>query len=121
MVSPLLRLAPALSCHSLVPPSSAQFGGGGGFGFGAFGGGGLNELLRGFGQEMDDDERFGVSPDRYQEHFRAYSMATLPGRERLNVSYGGKSELRACVVYKEYVTDAARIAQSSCPLRPWGN
>ena len=27
----------------------------------------------------------------YDEYFRAYSVAMLPGRERENVSYGGKS------------------------------
>jgi len=27
----------------------------------------------------------------YDEYLKAYSMAMLPGRERENVSYGGKS------------------------------
>ena len=37
------------------------------------------------------DRRFGAAPPRaYDEYFKAYSMAMLPGKERLNVSYGGK-------------------------------
>ncbi|EPQ30421.1 uncharacterized protein PFL1_01947 [Pseudozyma flocculosa PF-1] len=45
--------------------------------FGGFGGPGM-------------DRRFAPPPRAYDEYFKAYSMAMLPGRERLNVSYGGK-------------------------------
>ena len=31
------------------------------------------------------------NPRAYDEYLKAYSMAMLPGRERENVSYGGKS------------------------------
>lgn len=30
-------------------------------------------------------------PRMYDEYFTAYSVAMLPGKERENVSYGGKS------------------------------
>ncbi len=36
------------------------------------------------------DPRFPRPPRAYDEYFKAYSMAMLPGKERLNVSYGGK-------------------------------
>lgn len=36
------------------------------------------------------DTRFPRPPRAYDEYFKAYSMAMLPGKERLNVSYGGK-------------------------------
>ena len=32
-----------------------------------------------------------ANPRSYDEYLKAYSMAMLPGRERENVSYGGKS------------------------------
>lgn len=39
--------------------------------------------------------RFGRPPARaYDEYLKAYSVAMLPGRERENVSYGGKSVLQ---------------------------
>jgi ubiquitin fusion degradation protein 1 len=41
---------------------------------------------------MMQDGRFGARPEHYDEFFRAYSMAMLPGKERAQVSYGGKSE-----------------------------
>jgi len=31
-------------------------------------------------------------PQAYDEYYRAYSVAMLPGRQRDNVSYGGKSQ-----------------------------
>jgi hypothetical protein len=31
-----------------------------------------------------------ANPRSYDEYMKAYSMAMLPGRERENVSYGGK-------------------------------
>lgn len=61
------------------------FGGQGARGFGGFG--------RGFGGFMDGyDDRVGAPAHAYEEYYKAYSMAMLPGKERLNVSYGGKSE-----------------------------
>lgn len=39
---------------------------------------------------MMDDIRFSARPEHYDDFFKAYSMAMLPGRERANVSYGGK-------------------------------
>ena len=30
-------------------------------------------------------------PRSYDDYFKAYSVAMLPGKERENVSYGGKS------------------------------
>lgn len=41
-----------------------------------------------------DDPRFSTRPEHYDEFFKAYSMAMLPGKERPNVSYGGKSGWR---------------------------
>lgn len=38
------------------------------------------------------DRRFAPPPRAYDEYLKAYSMAMLPGRERANVSYGGKGE-----------------------------
>lgn len=36
--------------------------------------------------------RFGRAPAHsYDEYLKAYSVAMLPGRERENLSYGGKS------------------------------
>jgi hypothetical protein len=65
--------------------SCVQFGGR--FG-GAFGG------LAGFMGGMNEDGRFGARPEHYDEFFKAYSMAMLPGKERAQVSYGGKSKLQ---------------------------
>lgn len=49
-------------------------------------------FYRGFGGGMGP--RFGRAPARaYDEYLKAYSTAMLPGRERENVSYGGKSTL----------------------------
>ena len=31
------------------------------------------------------------NPRSYDEYLKAYSVAMMPGKERLNVSYGGKS------------------------------
>jgi hypothetical protein len=48
---------------------------------------------RGFGGAMGP--RFGRPPARaYDEYLKAYSVAMLPGRERENLSYGGKSALQ---------------------------
>lgn len=33
-------------------------------------------------------------PESYDEYLKAYSTAMLPGRERENLSYGGKSTSR---------------------------
>jgi len=47
----------------------------------------------GFGDLMGDlDRRFAAPPQAYEDYFRAYSMAMMPGRERTEVSYGGKSK-----------------------------
>lgn len=40
----------------------------------------------------DLDRRFAAPPQAYEDYFRAYSMAMMPGRERTEVSYGGKSK-----------------------------
>jgi ubiquitin fusion degradation protein 1 len=40
----------------------------------------------------DFDSRVGAPAHAYEDYYKAYSMAMLPGKERLNVSYGGKSE-----------------------------
>lgn len=45
---------------------------------------------RGFGGPLGP--RVGRPPARsYDEYLKAYSVAMLPGRERENLSYGGKS------------------------------
>ncbi|PWN23965.1 UFD1-domain-containing protein [Microstroma glucosiphilum] len=38
----------------------------------------------------DFDSRVGAPAHAYEDYYKAYSMAMLPGKERLNVSYGGK-------------------------------
>lgn len=55
--------------------------------FGSIDGGfaGLNRFM-----QNGVDPRFPRPPRAYDEYFKAYSMAMLPGKERLNVSYGGK-------------------------------
>ncbi|CAK5277648.1 unnamed protein product [Mycena citricolor] len=55
-----------------------------------FGGGGPAGLFSqltagGYGPHMGR-----VPPRAYDEYFKAYSVAMLPGKERVNVSYGGK-------------------------------
>lgn len=35
--------------------------------------------------------RFGPNSRTYDEYFKAYSVAMLPGRQRDNLTYGGKS------------------------------
>ena len=42
------------------------------------------------------------TPREYSAYLKAYSMAMLPGKERTNVSYGGKSE---CILAFEVVFD----------------
>ncbi|KAK0528090.1 ubiquitin fusion degradation protein [Tilletia horrida] len=63
------------------------FGGSGDpFGGGAGGAGGL----MGFGGGLFDRRLGGAPPRAFTEYLKAYSMAMLPQKERLNVSYGGK-------------------------------
>lgn len=45
-----------------------------------------------------------VSPRAYDEYLKAYSMAMLPGRERENVSFGGKSTRHAPTVRRLKLT-----------------
>ncbi|PWN38892.1 UFD1-domain-containing protein [Ceraceosorus guamensis] len=59
-----------------------------GFGAGAGGAGAFGAF--GDGGDDDDDPRFSRPPHHYDEYFKAYSTSMLPGKERLNVSYGGK-------------------------------
>ncbi|OCH93384.1 UFD1-domain-containing protein [Obba rivulosa] len=57
--------------------------------FGAGPGGLFAQLAQGFGGGFA--HRMGhPSPRSYDEYFKAYSVAMLPGKERENVSYGGK-------------------------------
>jgi len=44
----------------------------------------------GFGRGLFDQRLGGAPPQAFQEYLKAYSMAMLPQKERLNVSYGGK-------------------------------
>lgn len=73
--------------HPLATPLLIKFDSMGGFG------GGYGFAGR-FGGYMRDgyDSRVGAPAHAYEEYYKAYSMAMLPGKERLNVSYGGKSE-----------------------------
>ena len=36
------------------------------------------------------DQRFPAPLDAYEDYFKAYHMSCFPGRERKDVSYGGK-------------------------------
>lgn len=67
-----------------ICPRCAQFGG--------LDGGGDTGFAGNFARFMQGgmDARFPRPPRAYDEYFKAYSMAMLPGKERLNVSYGGK-------------------------------
>jgi ubiquitin fusion degradation protein 1 len=49
----------------------------------------LHQYFRNFG--MGFGQQGGHNPSAYDEYFKAYSVAMLPGRERENLSYGGKS------------------------------
>lgn len=52
------------------------------------------------------------NPTAYDEYFRAYSVAMLPGRQRDNVSYGGKSahlELVLCVPQLRFHSNYASV------------
>jgi len=40
-----------------------------------------------------------LSPRSYDEYLKAYSVAMLPGRERTNVSYGGKSTCHSALAW----------------------
>lgn len=71
--------------------ASHQFGGNFGGNFAA----GIRGMMA---QEMMDG-RFAARPEHYDEFFKAYSMAMLPGKERTQVSYGGKSECEAQIWY----------------------
>ncbi|KIM62130.1 hypothetical protein SCLCIDRAFT_15957 [Scleroderma citrinum Foug A] len=77
-------IAYAISRLILLPQLTMDFGGLGG------GPGGLfAQLAQGFGGPMG--HRIGrPSPRAFDEYLRAYSVAMLPGRERENLSYGGK-------------------------------
>lgn len=90
MVSRGEGLSPCLTnlsrAHTPFTILTLQFGGrfGGAFGgFGGFMGQGGPPGMMGF------DGRFAARPEHYDEFFKAYSMAMLPGKERPNVSYGG--------------------------------
>jgi len=53
-------------------------------------GGLFAQLAKGFGGQLGP--RLGRAPARaYDEYLKAYSVAMLPGKERENLSYGGKS------------------------------
>lgn len=108
----------------------SQFGDFGGFG-GAGGGGFGGRFGRGFGGGFmgDFDQRIGAPAHAYQEYYRAYSMAMLPGKERPNVSYGGKSEYmnmvwseKGLICERFSSTNAAPLIasfhQSSCLRQP---
>lgn len=51
-----------------------------------------------------------ANPSAYDEYLKAYSVAMLPGRERENVSYGGKS---AC-----YASHLSLLRYSSITILP---
>ncbi|THH12517.1 hypothetical protein EW146_g7624 [Bondarzewia mesenterica] len=53
-------------------------------------GGLFAQLAQGFGGGYGPRGMGRLNPRSYDEYLKAYSMAMLPGRERENVSYGGK-------------------------------
>ena len=57
-----------------------------------------------------------ANPRSYDDYLKAYSMAMLPGRERENVSYGGKST-RHPYVYPWITRDLTPFRQLLCHLR----
>lgn len=48
-------------------------------------------VLRGLGGGYGFPRGPRANPSSYDEYLKAYSVAMLPGRERENLSYGGKS------------------------------
>jgi len=44
------------------------------------------------------DRRFPAPPDAYEDYFKAYHMSRFPGRERTDVSYGGKRACFFCLI-----------------------
>lgn len=73
---------------------------------------------------MDEfDSRVGAPAHAYEEYYKAYSMAMLPGKERLNVSYGGKSEC-GDLRQRQFGNENANVSpasarQSSCLRLHW--
>lgn len=57
------------------------------------------------------------NPHQYDEYLKAYSVAMLPGRERENVSYGGKSTQHLLKIIV-HLTKGIYI-QSLCRLPLW--
>ena len=52
----------------------------------------IDYMLRGFPQGFGPGHGQGprTNPRAYDEYLKAYSVAMMPGRQRENVSYGGK-------------------------------
>jgi len=57
------------------------------------------------------------SPRAFDEYLRAYSVAMLPGRERENLSYGGKSTCPAIIAHDRLTIDL--LLKSSCHHLRW--
>ncbi|KAF8485621.1 ubiquitin fusion degradation protein I [Gautieria morchelliformis] len=60
------------------------------FGQGALGPGGPGALFAQLAAGMGGGQGYHAPPRAYDEYLKAYSVAMLPGRERANVSFGGK-------------------------------
>lgn len=73
-----------------------------------------NNNIRGF--PAGHGPRMGrPNPRSFDEYLKAYSVAMLPGRERENLSYGGKSTRHPIYLCKTPLT----AKKSSCPHQRW--
>jgi ubiquitin fusion degradation protein 1 len=57
----------------------------------------INQFTRGFGAGFPPGPARHIHPRAYDDYFKAYSVAMLPGKQRDNVSYGGKSTWTAVI------------------------
>lgn len=64
-----------------------------------------NHTTRGFGGGIGP-RATRPSADAYDEYFKAYSVAMLPGNQRDNVSYGGKSKSCNSIEENIYVKES---------------
>ena len=56
------------------------------------------------------------NPRSYDEYLKAYSMAMLPGRERENVSYGGKSTRHPILYISNFATYLLKVIMPQSAL-----
>lgn len=83
------------------------------------GGGFMGGFLGGTGWAGQPVRR--ANPQSYDEYFKAYSVAMLPGKERPNLSYGGKSTSRPRTTFlaeQEKLTSLLAFVSRHASIRP---